>query len=77
MRGHVNMEVGTRLDEVARLLEEQGANQCTVVTAQRGPLEGKRIVRGRENECAERYLASPGEDRTRSLQRDFAHSLER
>lgn len=34
-----------------------GANegQCTVVTAQRGPLKGKRVVRGREDECLEYY----------------------
>jgi hypothetical protein len=29
--------------------------QCTVITAQRGPLAGKRIVRGREEECAAYY----------------------
>jgi Holliday junction resolvasome RuvABC DNA-binding subunit len=33
-----------------------GESQCTVITAQRGPLEGRRIVRGRESECAEHYL---------------------
>jgi putative hydrolase len=29
--------------------------QCTVVTDQKGPLKGKRVVRGREIECAEHY----------------------
>jgi len=29
--------------------------QCTVVTAGRGKLEGKRVVRGRERECREYY----------------------
>ncbi|MBS0579262.1 MAG: DNA-binding protein [Proteobacteria bacterium] len=29
--------------------------QCTVITAQRGPLRGQRIVRGREDECLEYY----------------------
>lgn len=29
--------------------------QCTVVTARQGPLRGKRIVRGRESECASHY----------------------
>lgn len=29
--------------------------QCTVVTAQRGPLQGKRVVRGREDECLAYY----------------------
>lgn len=29
--------------------------QCTVVTESRGPLKGKRVVRGREEECAAHY----------------------
>ena len=29
--------------------------QCTVITSERGPLRGKRIVRGREEECARHY----------------------
>jgi len=32
-----------------------GEGQCTVITSQRGPLTGKRIVRGREGECAVYY----------------------
>jgi DNA polymerase/3'-5' exonuclease PolX len=32
-----------------------GEKQCTVITSQRGPLTGKRIVRGREDECAKHY----------------------
>ncbi len=32
----------------------KGENQCTVVTESRGPLKGKRVIRGREREC-ERY----------------------
>jgi DNA polymerase (family X) len=32
-----------------------GERQCTVITSQRGPLAGKRIVRGREEECAAYY----------------------
>jgi putative hydrolase len=32
-----------------------GEQQCTVITSQRGPLTGKRIVRGRETECLEYY----------------------
>ena len=32
-----------------------GERQCTVITSQRGPLAGKRIVRGRESECLEYY----------------------
>ena len=34
---------------------EAGEGQCTVITSQRGPLAGKRVVRGRENECADYY----------------------
>jgi Helix-hairpin-helix domain len=37
--------------------------QCTIVTAMQGPLRGRRIVRGREDECQDHYakldLASP------------------
>jgi DNA polymerase (family X) len=38
--------------------------QCTVITAQWGPLAGKQIVRGRETECAEYYahLTEFGDD---------------
>jgi putative hydrolase len=32
--------------------------QCTVVTEFRGPLRGKRVVRGREQECREFYAGS-------------------
>lgn len=32
-----------------------GERQCTVITSQRGPLIGERIVRGRESECLEYY----------------------
>jgi hypothetical protein len=33
----------------------KGERQCTVITSQRGPLIGKRIVRGRESECLGYY----------------------
>lgn len=33
----------------------QGERQCTVITAEFGPLRGERIVRGREPECLEHY----------------------
>lgn len=32
-----------------------GERQCTVITAARGPLRGRRIVRGREDECLQHY----------------------
>jgi hypothetical protein len=31
---------------------QDGERQCTVITAELGPLRGRRIVRGRERECA-------------------------
>jgi DNA polymerase (family 10) len=34
---------------------ERGERQATAITAQQGPMEGKRIIRGRENECLEYY----------------------
>jgi DNA polymerase (family X) len=33
----------------------RGERQCTVITSQRGPLKGKRIIRGREAECLRYY----------------------
>lgn len=33
----------------------KGENQVTIVTEQRGALKGKRVVRGREEECGEYY----------------------
>jgi hypothetical protein len=33
--------------------------QCTVITAQFGPLAGRRVVRGREGECASYYAQTP------------------
>jgi DNA polymerase (family X) len=40
-----------------------GERLCTVITSQRGPLTGKRIVRGREEECADYYRdAAPSRD---------------
>ncbi len=35
----------------------KGERQCTVITAQREPLKGQRIVRGREAECMSYYAA--------------------
>lgn len=33
-----------------------GERQCTVITSSYGPLEGKRIIRGRKPECMDYYL---------------------
>lgn len=35
-----------------------GERQCTVITSHYGPLQGRRIVRGRERECLRHYLNS-------------------
>ena len=50
-------QLGTTHDWVI-LYEDSdtGARQYTIITAQRGPLAGRRIVRGREAEC-EQYFA--------------------
>ena len=37
--------------------------QCTVVTEFRGPLRGKRVVRGRERECGDLYAKSVADPR--------------
>jgi hypothetical protein len=39
---------------------QAGERQCTVITSQRGPLQGKRIIRGREGECAAFYASAEG-----------------
>jgi hypothetical protein len=41
-----------------------GERQCTVITSDRGHLKGRRIVRGREEECALWYAHEPGAPRT-------------
>lgn len=38
-------------------------DQCTVVTETRGALRGRRVVRGRERECAEHYGKSESQSR--------------
>jgi hypothetical protein len=43
-----------------------GEQQCTVITSQRGPLTGKRIVRGRETECLE-YYRQPAKHRLATI----------
>jgi hypothetical protein len=47
---------GREHDWVVVYFEKDGATgQCTVVTETGGPLEGRRVVRGRETECARLY----------------------
>jgi hypothetical protein len=48
--------LGTTADWVILYYERDGhEKQCTVVTERRGELAGKRVVRGREEECRARY----------------------
>jgi putative hydrolase len=49
-------ELGKTRDWVVLYLDSgRGERQHTVITSQWGPLRGKRIVRGREEECARHY----------------------
>lgn len=43
---------------------DRSEGQQTVVTESRGPLRGRRVVRGREEECRRHYAASDGSART-------------
>lgn len=49
-------ELGKTNDWVVVYYEKgKGEDQCTVVTEGRGTLKGKRVIRGRETECAAYY----------------------
>jgi len=49
-------ERGKTDDWVVLYYEKDGReSQCTVVTAERGKLQGKRVVRGRERQCRKYY----------------------
>ncbi len=51
-------ELGTVRDWVVLYWERDGdEDQATVVTERRGPLAGRRVVRGREGECARHFAA--------------------
>lgn len=51
-------ELGRTRDWVVVYYERDGhEDQCTVVTEFRGRLAGRRVVRGREEECAQHYRA--------------------
>jgi hypothetical protein len=53
--------LGTTRDWVILYYDDgSGERQCTVVTAHHGPLAGRRIVRGRERECAGQEAERPG-----------------
>jgi hypothetical protein len=50
--------LGATRDWVVLYWDGAGEGQATVITARRGPLAGRRIVRGREEECARAFTAS-------------------
>jgi hypothetical protein len=57
-------ELGMTHDWVVLYYERDGRErQCTVVTATSGPLNGKRVVRGREAECRRFYEENQKQDR--------------
>lgn len=56
-------DLGKTDDWVVIYYEREGEeDQATVVTETQGPLEGKRVVRGREAECREYYLEAGNAD---------------
>ena len=59
-------EIGRTRDWLVIYFDGGGTErQCTVITAERGQLRGRRIVRGREDECLRHYLRPPrGRDRS-------------
>jgi DNA polymerase (family X) len=51
-------EAGRTHDWVVIYYERIGRrHQCTVVTSEKDPLKGKRVIRNRERECREHYVA--------------------
>ena len=69
-------ELGKTGDWVVLYYEDQdGEQQCTVITSQRGPLAGKRIVRGRESDCSD-YYRSAQTPSTTPPSADFVESQE-
>lgn len=55
-----------------------GERQCTVITSHYGPLQGRRIVRGRERECLRYYLKPAAAPAGRPVIRNrFGHSNQR
>jgi hypothetical protein len=56
-------ELGKTKDWVVLYYDgRNGEHQCTVITSSRAPFVGKRIVRGREDECFSHYGQSAAQD---------------
>jgi hypothetical protein len=62
-------ELGKTQDWVVVYYDEGGGeDKCTVVTEYAGPMVGKRVIRGREKECAEYYNTEGWDQRVRDEQ---------
>jgi hypothetical protein len=66
-------ELGKRRDWVIIVYERDGDDDhCTVVTEHRGPLQGQRVIRGRERACVRHYR---DEQRVAADVRTWAHNM--
>jgi DNA polymerase (family X) len=60
-------QLGTTRDWLVLYCERDGQeDQCTIVTERRGPLAGRRVVRGRESECQVHYRERASDSTERS-----------
>jgi DNA polymerase (family 10) len=76
-----NTEAAHRLgkthDWVVIYYEQDGATgQCTVVTETGGPLKGRRVIRGREMECARHYELVSNQTAGRAVTRSLFDTVE-
>ncbi len=76
-----NTEAAHRLgkahDWVVVYYEKDGATgQCTVVTETGGPLKDRRVIRGRELECARHYGLAPDQQGTTAVARGLFDTVE-
>ena len=54
-------ELGKSQDWVVLYYDDgHGEQKCTVVTEHKGPLKGKRVIRGKEKDCAEHFGVEMG-----------------
>ena len=59
-------ELGKTQDWVVVYYDKgSGENKCTIVSEYTGPLLGRRVIRGREKECAEYYNIQGWDQRVR------------
>ncbi len=66
-------QLGKTRNWVVIYFERDGEeNQCTVVTEHSGQLAGRRVVRGREAECASHYARAAYESMVGGAEQDTA-----